>query len=100
MECRDYASWQLRFFFFSNTLHIYSLGMPEVHLKENWRKSPSWYQTSWRTMPKSERGGRDWDGNATSSLAADAASRTSERVESGVGKKAKNAAEVPQLYIR
>ena len=63
--------------------------MPEVHLKENWRKSPSWYRTSWRTMPASERGGRDWDGRATSSLAADAASSTSERLESGVGKKSK-----------
>ena len=43
-------------------------------------------------MPTSERGGRDWDGRATSSLAADAASSTSERVESaesGVGKKSK-----------
>ena len=68
------------------------LAMPEVHLKENWRKSPSWYQTSWWTMPTSERGGRDWDGRATSSLAADAASSTSERVEgaeSGVAKKSK-----------
>ena len=60
-------------------------GMQEGHLKENWRKSPSRYQTSWRTMP--ERGGRDWDGRASSSLAVDAASSTSERVkraESGV----------------
>ena len=43
-------------------------------------------------MPTSEKGGRDWDGRATSSLAADAASSTSERVEraeSGVGKKSK-----------
>ena len=43
-------------------------------------------------MPTSERGGRDWDGRATSSLAADAASSTSERVErteSGGGKKSK-----------
>ena len=59
--------------------------MPEVHLKENWRKSPSWYQTSWR-------GGRDWDGRATSSLAVDAAAIASERVErteSGGGKKTK-----------
>ena len=55
--------------------------MPEVYLNENWRKSPSWYQTSWVTISTSERGGRDWDGRATSSLAADAASSTSERVE-------------------
>ena len=43
-------------------------------------------------MPTSARGGRDWDGRAISSLAADAASSTSERVEraeSGVGKKSK-----------
>ena len=40
--------------FFLHTL----LGMPEVHPKENWRKSPSRYQTSWRTMPISERGGK------------------------------------------
>ena len=43
-------------------------------------------------MHTSERGGRDWDGRATSSLAADAASSTSERVErteSGGGKKRK-----------
>ena len=72
--------------------------MPEVHMKENWRKSPSWFQTSWRTVPTSERGGRDWDGRATSSLAADAASSTSERVErieSGGGKKSK----MQQKYV-
>ena len=43
-------------------------------------------------MPTSDRGGRDWDGRATSSLAADAASSTSERVErtgSGGRKKSK-----------
>ena len=76
-------------FSFCKILLTYSAG---VHLKENWRKSPSWYQTSWKTMPTSERGGRDWDGRATSSLAADAASSTSERVErteSGGGKKSK-----------
>ena len=39
--------------------------MLEVHLQENLRKSPSWYQTSWRTMPTSERGRRDWEGRAT-----------------------------------
>ena len=55
--------------------------MPAVHLKDNWRKCLSWSQASWRTMPTSDRGGRDWDGRATSSLAADAASSTSERVE-------------------
>ena len=68
------------------------LGMPEVHLKENWRKSPSWYHTSWRTTPTSERGGRDWDGRATSSLAALTAATTSASVaktESDVGKKSK-----------
>ena len=79
-------------------LHIltYSiLGMPEVHLKENWRKYPSWYQTSWRSMHTSDGGGRDGDGRDTNSLAADAASSTSERVErterteSGGGKKSK-----------
>ena len=65
-------------------LHIltYSLlEMPEVHLKENWRKCPSWYQTSWRSMHTSDGGGRDWDGRDTNSLAADAASSTSERIE-------------------
>ena len=43
-------------------------------------------------MPTSDRGGRDWDGRATSSLAANAASSTSERVErteSDGGKKSK-----------
>ena len=79
------------FFFFLRILLTFApIGMPEVHMKENWRKSPSWYQTSWRTMPTSERGGGDWDVGASSSLASDAASSTSERVEraeSGVGKK-------------
>ena len=69
--------------------------MPEVHLKENWRRYPSCYQTSWRSMRTSDRGGRDWDGRDTNSLAADAASSASERVErterteSGGGKKSK-----------
>ena len=62
-----------------------------VHLKENWRKSPSWYQTSWSSMPNLDnRGGRDWEERATSSFAADAAFSMSvrvERAESGVGKK-------------
>ena len=43
-------------------------------------------------MPTSEREGTDWDVRATSSLAVDAAARSSERVEraeSGVGKKSK-----------
>ena len=54
--------------------------MPEVYLKDAWCKSPSWYQTSWRTILTSVRG-RDWDGRATSALTAGAASSTSERVE-------------------
>ena len=79
-------------------LHILTcslLGMPEVHLKENWRKYPSWYQTSWRSMHTLDRGGRDWDGRDTNSLAADPASSTSERIERteriecGGGKKSK-----------
>ena len=48
-------------------------------------------------MPTSERGGIDSDGRAASSLAADAASSTSERVEraeSGVGK-----SEMQQKYL-
>ena len=69
------------------------LRMPEVHLKENWRKSPSWYQTSWSAMSNPDhRGGREWEERATSSFAADAASSTSarvERAESGVEKKYK-----------
>ena len=80
------------------SLPIRPFRMPEVHLKENWRKSPSLYHTSWRTMPTSEMGGRDWDVRATSSLAADAPSCTSERVEraeSGVGKKS----EMQQKYL-
>ena len=85
MDCRAFALSSS--VFFCKILLTYALlGM----LKENWRKSPSWNQTSWKTMPTSERGGRDWDGRATSSLAADVASSTSERVErteSGGGKK-------------
>ena len=49
-------------------------------------------------MPTSERRGRDWAVRASSSLAADAASSTSERVEraeSGVGKKS----EMQQKYL-
>ena len=49
-------------------------------------------------MPNTERGGRDWEVRAANSLAADAASNTSERVEraeSGVGKKSK----MQQTYL-
>ena len=55
--------------------------MPEVHLRESWRKYPSWYQTSRRITPTLDRRGRDWDGHFTSSLAADAEVSTSERTE-------------------
>ena len=51
--CRAFALSSLVLFPLQIHLHIlaYSLlGMPEVHLKENWRKYPSWYQTSWRSM--------------------------------------------------
>ena len=70
--------------FAKHFLHILAhsaFGMPEVHLRESWRKYPSWYQTSRRIMPTLDRGGRDWDGHYTSSLAADAEVSTSERVE-------------------
>ena len=66
--------------------------MPEIHLKEKWRKSPSWCQTSWSAPNPDHRGGREWEERATSSFAADAASSTSvraERAESRVGKKSK-----------
>ena len=69
-------------------------------MKENWRNYPSWHQTSWRTMPTSDRGGRDWDGRASSSLVADAASSTSEiveRTESSGGKKSKMQQRYPNV---
>ena len=37
--------------FSANISHLDDIGMPEVHLTENWRKSPSWYHTGWRAMP-------------------------------------------------
>ena len=74
-------NWRVSGSLFHNTLTYSLLGMQEVHLKENWRKYRSWYQTSWRSMHTSDRGGRDCDGRDTNSLAADAASSTSERVE-------------------
>ena len=59
MDCRAKVFEQPPFF--ANTPYIYApFEMPEVHLKEHWRKSPSWYHTSWRTMPTSKRRGREW----------------------------------------
>ena len=58
MDCRAFALSSSVFFFCKMLLTFSLLEMPEVHLKENWRKSPSWYKTSWRTMPTSDRGGR------------------------------------------
>ena len=84
--------------FYKNTPSYMVIGMSEVHLKENWRKYQSWHQTSWRSMHTSDRGGRDWDRRDTNSLAADAASSTSERVErteSGGGK----TSEMKQNYL-
>ena len=55
MSCMRLLAQSPFFFFFRkrHTSYLHAFGMFEVHLKENWRKSPSWYQNSW--------GGRDWE---------------------------------------
>ena len=46
--------------------------MSVVNLKENWRRSPSWYQTSWKTKYcQGSTSGRERDEGPSSSSAAD-----------------------------
>ena len=52
--------------------------MPVVHLKENWRQSPSWYETNWKEMhSQSRKSGRErFEGPSSSSAAEEGASQS------------------------
>ena len=52
-----------------NICSVFPFHMPSVHLTENWRQAPSWYQTSWKVKhSQGSKSGREWDeGHAGSS---------------------------------